>query len=290
MSDFALPPLPPLRLTGYKPTTRHRLLTPGLADDIRNLIGARLQLYSEWKLVYSLEQHGASLNTLYTRCLPDFERASNNIHLLNKAYTYLSSSTMEGHQKRLGYVLVVRDTKGNTFGAYSNEYFRPAERFYGNGECFLWTTNVGDVLRFHQKEPEEAKPEDGKEPKESRGRLRSFYEKLDSSFLTLSGRRATEPPKDLEKVEKAIEPESKEDNSKHLQFRAFSYTGLNDYIIHCSKTFFSMGVSDGHYGLWMDGSLTDGLSFGTMTFGNDPLSALGVKFKISNVEVWRIGE
>jgi hypothetical protein len=58
-----------------------------LAEEIRLLVPPRLQLCEEWKLVYSLEEHGVSLGTLYKNC-EDFRGVRN------------------------GFVLVVRDGEG----------------------------------------------------------------------------------------------------------------------------------------------------------------------------------
>ncbi|KAK1825584.1 hypothetical protein QBC39DRAFT_406745, partial [Podospora conica] len=83
------PPLEPLQLRGFAPDTPSaaRLLTPAVAEEIRAMVPARLALDDEWRLVYSLEQDGASLATLYAKC-----------------------AAFQG--KRVGYVLVVRDLEG----------------------------------------------------------------------------------------------------------------------------------------------------------------------------------
>lgn len=114
---FEIPPLEPIILDGYLSTTRSRLLKPEVAEQLRNFLPSRLQLRSQWQLVYSLEQHGASLTTLYDRNRPP-------------------------PGQRPGYILVVKDRDHNIFGAYSNEHFRPSDfkRFFGNGDCFLWKT------------------------------------------------------------------------------------------------------------------------------------------------------
>ncbi|EDO17734.1 hypothetical protein Kpol_1033p39 [Vanderwaltozyma polyspora DSM 70294] len=115
--DFDDDSLPKVILNGYLPSTKNRLLTPDMCDDIRMLMPTRIQLYTDWKLMYSLEQHGASLHSLYDSIAPD------------------SDTPM-----RVGYVLVIKDRLSGIFGAYSNEPFHPtdARRYYGNGECFLW--------------------------------------------------------------------------------------------------------------------------------------------------------
>lgn len=70
VSPFQPPPLYPLTLRGYADgtTSSAQLLTRTLAEEIRLLVPPRLQLCEEWSLVYSLEQDGVSLGTLYKKC------------------------------------------------------------------------------------------------------------------------------------------------------------------------------------------------------------------------------
>jgi hypothetical protein len=69
-SPFQPPPLYPVSLKGYHPSTAlsAQLLSRALAEEIRLLVPPRLQLCEEWNLVYSLEQNGVSLGTLYKKC------------------------------------------------------------------------------------------------------------------------------------------------------------------------------------------------------------------------------
>lgn len=90
-SPFRPPPLDPLVLHGQvaedaddAPTN---LLTAAVAEEIRTMIPERLRIVEDWRLVYSLEQDGASLATLYQKC---------------RHY--------EG--QRVGFVLVVQDQEG----------------------------------------------------------------------------------------------------------------------------------------------------------------------------------
>jgi hypothetical protein len=88
-SPFRPPPLDPLVLQGYKSNTPDtaRLLSRTVAEEIRAMVPERLRIVDDWSLVYSLEQDGASLATLYQRCL-------------------------QFQAKRVGFVLVVRDQEG----------------------------------------------------------------------------------------------------------------------------------------------------------------------------------
>lgn len=89
ISPFRPPPLDPLIMHGFSASTptSARLLTGAVAEEIRTMIPERLRIVDDWHLIYSLDQDGASLTTLYQRCL------------LYKG-------------KRAGFVLVVKDQEG----------------------------------------------------------------------------------------------------------------------------------------------------------------------------------
>ena len=74
-----------------------------------------------------------------------------------------------------------------------------------------------------------------------------------------------------------------------IRFKAFPYSGVNDYLIFCEQGFLSVGGGDGKYGLWLDGVLERGISSHCMTFGNEGLSEEGEKFEVVGVEVWCVG-
>lgn len=74
-----------------------------------------------------------------------------------------------------------------------------------------------------------------------------------------------------------------------IRFKAFPYSGINEYYMLCEASFLSLGAGDGKYGLWLDDSLERGVSSTSQTFGNEPLSDEGDKFGVLGVEVWVIG-
>ena len=88
-SPMRPPPLEPLVLYGFHDDTpaSARLLTTTVAEEIRIMVPERLRIEDEWKLVYSLDQDGASLGTLYQKSDPFTGR-------------------------RGGFVLVIRDIEG----------------------------------------------------------------------------------------------------------------------------------------------------------------------------------
>ncbi|KAI5466505.1 hypothetical protein BGZ63DRAFT_347947 [Mariannaea sp. PMI_226] len=238
-SPFRPPPLDPLVLHGYRDSTPEsaKLLSSAIAEEIRTMIPERLRIVDDWHLIYSLDQDGASLATLYQRC---------------RQY--------EG--KRAGFVLVVKDQEGGIFGAYLSEYPHPAPSYFGNGECFLWCAST------HLPLP------------------------LPPSVDTTAATRTTTlaPPTRLPNGSSAnVSRTPSPALSDAIRFRAFPYSGLNDYCMNCEGTFLSVGSGGGHYGLWIDNSLEIGHSSRCETFGNEPLSDEGTKFGIIGVELWAMG-
>jgi len=83
-----------------------------------------------------------------------------------------------------------------------------------------------------------------------------------------------------------------------LRFKAFPYTGDNDFFIYCTPEYLSIGGGNGKYGLWLDDSLAKGVSEECITFANEPLcgdSSLvkqgigGTRFDVLGLEVWFVG-
>lgn len=150
--DSSLPPLSQLTLKGYKSSTKRRLLDDELANNLRNLLPGRLQLFDEWDLVYSLEQHGVSLNTLYQKSNPDYQLLQLRKNKPEVGYgDSIISSMMSGNVNSMrerrrpqGYVLIIKDENNSKFGCFVNEHLRPMDqkRYYGNGECFLWKSEL----------------------------------------------------------------------------------------------------------------------------------------------------
>ncbi|KAF7369793.1 Zn(2)-C6 fungal-type domain-containing protein [Mycena venus] len=107
---------------------------------------ALLRLPRQWTLFYSLDQHGISLNTLYSRCGPP-------------------SSSRTPHAK--GALVVIQDAGGVLFGAWVADGLKRSTRggYYGGGESFLWrylpTSGKFDVYKWTGKNDYVALCEDG---------------------------------------------------------------------------------------------------------------------------------
>ena len=86
-----------------------------MADALRPHLPALLRLPRAWTLLYSLEQHGISLHTLYARCA--------------------------AHAG--GALVVVRDANDAVFGAWMGEGIRISKgAYYGSGESCVDITSI----------------------------------------------------------------------------------------------------------------------------------------------------
>jgi hypothetical protein len=124
--------------------------------------------------------------------------------------------------KRGGYVLVVKDGSGGVFGAYLSDPPHPSSSFYGNGECFLWRAHILSSLPDLANLP----------PPPS----------ADTTHATRMTTIATSKPKD------ALSPPASTDASRsgtstpeRIRFKAFPYSGVNDYMIFCEHSYLSIG-------------------------------------------------
>lgn len=68
-------------------------------------------------------------------------------------------------------------------------------------------------------------------------------------------------------------------------FKEFKWTGVNDYFVRGNMDSLSVGASEGHFGLWLDGDLYRGTSVRCQTFDNDPLAS-SRDFIVRVLEAW----
>ncbi|KAI9258747.1 TLD-domain-containing protein [Phascolomyces articulosus] len=112
----------PPELVGRKQDTEP-VLDRIISEKLRPYLPRRHRLSMKWSLLYSLDQHGASLTTLYRQC----------------------------RSHRGPCVLAIKDANKNIFGAFLNEPFKTNNAsYYGTGECFLWKycANSGNIQVF----------------------------------------------------------------------------------------------------------------------------------------------
>lgn len=217
------PPLPSISLHGFAESTTGRILTEKFAEEIRLMMPTRLQLFDQWDLVYSLEQHGVSLATLYSRC-KDF------------------------NTPRAGFVIIVRDRNENIFGAYLSDYPHVHPHYYGTGECFLFKFTLmpnASAVNLPSFVTSSA-PDD--HPVLLHGSVPRHHSHLHPETPTFSleddSQTSVVVEQNLSPTYDPARPPSQgstESPLSHYQFKGFSYTGLNDYMILCTPQFLSVG-------------------------------------------------
>ncbi|KAI1082619.1 TLD-domain-containing protein [Whalleya microplaca] len=263
-SPRGLPSLEPLALRGYRADTGadERLLARGLAEEIRTFLPERLKIMEDWRLVYSLYQDGSSLATLYKLC-------------------------EEYRGRRVGFVLVVRDGREGTFGAYLTEAPHPAPSYFGTGECFLWRASLHAPLP----------PPPSADTTNLNYRTTTIASPVTDTFphpnTTSSSQQQNHlAPSTTDPTTNKLAPVGAGAGTagQSIRFQNFAYTGANDYCIFCETGFLSVGGGHGGtFGLWLDDELGRGHSAPCDTFLNQPLSEEGEKFDVLGVELWVVG-
>ncbi|KAI0295160.1 TLD-domain-containing protein [Multifurca ochricompacta] len=128
-----------VQLLGRKESTRVVLET-ALANTLRSHLPARARLPRSWTLLFSLDQHGISLQTLYARCSAATSSSST-------ATTTTTTSATPSHSS--GALLVVCDAEETRFGAWIADGIREGHGSYtGSGESFLWKVHEDGVKVF----------------------------------------------------------------------------------------------------------------------------------------------
>lgn len=225
------------------------------ASRLQALLPPRLQLGKRWSLLYSLDQHGISLQTLYHRVAAGLDPTKRSVSGAlspaggeegegERAEGWLRGASREtqaalGTRTKhvggglssisdAGLIIAIKDENDHIFGAFVNEKLRPQQHYYGSGECFLWKKTSSD-----------------------------------------------------EGGEKGI--------------KKYRWTGKNDYMILSETTFLSVGGGEGKFGLWVDERLEKGVSGRCPAFDNEVLcDGKGDKegegrFTCYGLEVWAVG-
>ncbi|CAG8492392.1 5012_t:CDS:2 [Paraglomus brasilianum] len=97
-----------VELIGREPDTEP-VLDENVAEQIRQQLPRISRLAPTWNLLYSLDQDGSSMATLYRKV-----------------------------KDKGPLILAIKDEGDQVFGAFVTDPFKPRTSFYGTGECFLW--------------------------------------------------------------------------------------------------------------------------------------------------------
>lgn len=220
-----------------------------------------------------------------------------------------------GSTQRGGFVLVIQDgsvaaNDGSVFGAYLTDLPKPSQHYFGTGECFLWRASIlpsltairRSLLRQEHNKPanEDLLELAGLPPPPSADTtnvhrtttVRGERRRSSAASSPTSPRRSQllDTPS-IHTNNGRVSPSSPSGRSTPdcIRFKAFPYSGVNDFMIYCQRDYLSVGGGDGHYGLWLDQDLENGISEPCPTFGNEALSDEGKKFDVLGVEIWYVG-
>lgn len=122
---------------------------------------------SSWRLIFSSEKQGHSLNTLYRNCLKEKYSKSNNI-------------------------LIIESTTGYYFGSYLSELPRKiethnAKKFYGSGESFLYSFYKNRRKQQEQGEENPKQTNQDRHHKYSWQQLNNFIATGDNDHFAVGG-------------------------------------------------------------------------------------------------------
>ncbi|KAF9913784.1 oxidation resistance protein 1 [Lobosporangium transversale] len=270
----ALPPL--LLLDRYDDTDP--VLEPEIAQQIRMQLPRKLRNATKWNLVYSSDQHGISMTTLFHRC-----------------------------RGKGPMVMAIKDSTGCVFGAFITEELKPNLSYYGTGECFLWSvTTLANLQAPSSPSPlaspsplQLSTPQIARSPSptpssNAEGRHRDLYAAMNDR-LTAGERRSPSPllisthqhlenspsnSPSLRPINSAPAssipssgPSSGRRKRKQKVVQFWKWTGKNDYMVLSEPGFIGLGGGDGKFGLWLHSDLEMGHSAKCATFDNEPLAA-----------------
>jgi hypothetical protein len=112
--------------------------------------------------------------------------------------------------------------KTQIFGAYLSDAPHPSTSFYGNGECFLWRAHILSGLPDLQMNLPPPPSEDTTHATRMTTISSPTKSKGDMLGLQQNGKSGTSTP-------------------ERIRFKAFPYSGVNDYMIFCEHSYLSVG-------------------------------------------------
>ncbi|KAI1319907.1 oxidation resistance protein 1 [Mortierella claussenii] len=284
--------LPPLQLLDrYEDTDP--VLDPEIAHQIRLELPRKLRNATKWNLVYSSDQHGISMTTLYHRC-----------------------------RGKGPMIMAIKDSAGCVFGAFVTEELKPNLSYYGTGECFLWNVTTLASSPLVPASPalgpsplpspsplRLSTPQIGRSPSpglsnngnSNENRRHDLYiamndrlgvgEGRSPSPLSISPQRQQlgSSPSGSPTLRPAVgtasstispttasgitPPSSGRRKRKQKVVQFWKWSGKNDYMVLSELGFIGFGGGDGKFGLWIHSDLEIGHSARCATFDNEPLAA-----------------
>ena len=178
------------------------------------------------------------------------------------------------------------DKTSQIFGAFLTDAPHPSPHFYGTGECFLWRAQILPSIPELSSLP----PPPSADTTHLTGRMTTIALTPQHSSASLRTLGSLGTDGETARTNGTSNGHTTGTHTpERIRFKAFPYTGENDFCIFTQQEYLSVGGGDGHYGLWLDNGLENGHSSRCETFGNEPLSDEGTKFGVIGVELWVMG-
>lgn len=119
------------------------VLSTRVADLIRAHLPPLSRLPKSWSLLYSLDQDGISLNTLYNNCEAPLRNRKMNGPYIGQSGVILAVRDSESDS------VLENPEKGSVFGAFVAEGLgKKSKGFFGGGDSFLWKYSKGQLEVF----------------------------------------------------------------------------------------------------------------------------------------------
>lgn len=267
-SPFQPPPLTPLILNATPSTTTPHILSRALAEEIRLLVPPRLQLVDNWQLAYSLERDGSSLATLYDTCRQVSDRNP------RAGYVLVVRDTSDGGAVFGAYLTDPPHPSSHFYG--TGECFLWRASVLASTPVILNNNHHNHHHQNHnnqeqeQEQEQEKNNEEGDNPDDFRTMTDEELQKAgfppppsaDTTHAVRSTtlRASTPTPGSVQQDSQQQqhlslpgEDPKKNDGSglethtnwtstpERIRFKAFPYSGINDYMIFCETGFLSVG-------------------------------------------------
>ena len=268
-SPFQPPPLTPLTLA-TSPHASNLLLTRALAEEIRLLVPPRLQLVDTWQLAYSLERDGSSLATLYDHCNEYSHRSQRAGYVLVVRDVSSSATDGAGGGALFGAYLTEAPHP-------APHYYGTGECFLWRASVLPSTplmqaarTNGGNSHSSSHHDSESSSQNQSRErqplPSDDLLELAGLplppsanTEHLRTRSTTLRGEKRAprvqqsdseqnggvdllQPPGEANGSTRKTGSRSGASTPERIRFKAFPYSGENDYMILCETGFLSVGA------------------------------------------------
>ena len=123
--DDLLNQLPAINLKNRKADVR-KVLTLNIAESLRQYFPTTFEISNSWKMMYSLDRDGSSLNTLYR-----------------------NMAVYSTEEMKHGFVLIVQDTSDCVFGIFFTDPLKIKKNYFGTGESFLYWIDLKSVAHVY---------------------------------------------------------------------------------------------------------------------------------------------